>query len=1041
MASTGPMRSSADPPLRDQGWRSELRRRVPAVLQQCGHRDAEFCRKLLEAVVGDDSEERPLTVVAGQLAAEHVAEGAALEEFLDSFSVLREILNRVLQDPTDPASAEALSCVNKEVDRALTLACSEYVKLREKTWQTLDRLWTVAHVQDLGPLCDELLRVLLGTAAAVDTAVILLVHGSELRVTAAVGLEAELEQGFKLEIGRGFSGWIAEHRAPLELSDAHTDPIVQSQVIRDRKVRALYGVPLLLGSELIGVAHIGSRTRHTFSAADKLLFGAVASRATALIARARALSDARGASETVSAVLARLNALLSAAPIGIAFLDENFRYLHINDVMARMNGLPVEAHLGRTVREAIPHLAPGLEPLLNRVVDSGEPLLEFAIERPRDEHHQHTAHLLVSFFPVVSDTGKSLGIGGLALDVTERKQALERLHQQQLEFAALADNMAQLAWMADEAGSVFWYNARWLEYTGVPLSDQTGWNWTKAHHPDHLPRIIEKVQQAIRGGQAWGETFPLRAATGEYRWFLVRVVPIHDDRGKVLRWFGTGTDITEQLAAEEALRSSKELLELVIERSGDAIIATDERGVILTFNPEAERLHGVPHQPVGCDYWATVYNLFDLEGNPLALERIPLYRALNGELVRNEHWMVKPPSGEPRVLVGTAVPLTRPDRTIAGAVLIARDETERRKHEAELRRREYEYRTLAESLPQAVWVATSDGKLQYVNGVFAKLAGVPAGDLLGSPWWNWVHPDDLPNTLAVWESAVIANQPLSVEHRLRESQGATRWFSTRAVPLRTEDEAVRFFGTSNDIQDLKAAEYDLRRRAELEQQLVGIVSHDLRSPIGAIMLGADGLLRRDDVDHRTLKAAARILSSSQRAARLIADLLDFTRARLGSGIPVDPQPMNLHLLIRQVVEESENAHPTRTIHVDSAGDGRGHWDPDRMAQVLSNLLGNALTYSPDDTPVTIRSRTDDARATIEVHNFGQPIPAQLLGHLFEHMRRGLETGRAGSRSIGLGLYIVKQIVERHSGTVDVHSDDNGTTFTVTLPRAGASSAL
>lgn len=127
-------------------------------------------------------------------------------------------------------------------------------------------------------------------------------------------------------------------------------------------------------------------------------------------------------------------------------------------------------------------------------------------------------------------------------------------------FRTLANNISQLAWMADEQGSIFWYNQRWFEYSGTTLADMEGWGWQKVHHPDHVQRVVDKIRHCFQTGAVWEDTFPLRGRDGNYRWFLSRAVPIHNEQGKVFRWFGTNTDVTEQRETEDELRKNREQL-------------------------------------------------------------------------------------------------------------------------------------------------------------------------------------------------------------------------------------------------------------------------------------------------------------------------------------------------------------------------------------------------------------------------------------------------------------------------------------------------
>src|SRR5580765_5777138 len=132
----------------------------------------------------------------------------------------------------------------------------------------------------------------------------------------------------------------------------------------------------------------------------------------------------------------------------------------------------------------------------------------------------------------------------------------EAVHEQQ--FRTLANSISQLAWMADPEGYRFWYNDRWYDYTGTTLEEMQGWGWQKVHHPEEVERVVERIKIAFAAGQPWEDIFPLRSKSGEYRWFLSRALPIFDAAGKVSRWFGTNTDITQQRELEQALRANEQ---------------------------------------------------------------------------------------------------------------------------------------------------------------------------------------------------------------------------------------------------------------------------------------------------------------------------------------------------------------------------------------------------------------------------------------------------------------------------------------------------
>jgi PAS domain S-box-containing protein len=172
--------------------------------------------------------------------------------------------------------------------------------------------------------------------------------------------------------------------------------------------------------------------------------------------------------------------------------------------------------------------------------------------------------------PVRGEAGRVVKWYGTATDIHDLKVSQEALRESEQRFRNMADNLPQLAWMADAGGSLYWYNRRWYDYTGTTLEQVQGWGWQQVHHPDHVERVVERITTAFETGQPWEDTFPMRGRDGTYRWFLSRAMPIRDDEGRVIRWFGTNTDVTEQLQLEEALRRMTETLEeKVAERTAD----------------------------------------------------------------------------------------------------------------------------------------------------------------------------------------------------------------------------------------------------------------------------------------------------------------------------------------------------------------------------------------------------------------------------------------------------------------------------------------
>jgi PAS domain S-box-containing protein len=227
---------------------------------------------------------------------------------------------------------------------------------------------------------------------------------------------------------------------------------------------------------------------------------------------------------------------------------------------------------------------------------------------------------------------------------------------------------------------------------------------------------------------------------------------------------------------------------------------------------------------------------------------------------------------------------------------------------------------------------------------------------------------------------------------------------------------------------LAESERELREIAAYRETFIGVLGHDLRNPIAAINMTVAAMLADAHLDKTTRDNVARILSCSRRMGRMISRVLDLTRARLGGGFALEPRPIDLGELCQTVVGEFE-----APVHLEVEGDMTGVWDPDLLAEALSNILGNAVEHAAPGTAVVIEARADGPHVVVEIANQGEPIPADVLPFIFEPFRRARQQ-RSASGNLGLGLYIASEIVQAGSGTLAARSAGGTTTFLMRLPR-------
>ena len=282
---------------------------------------------------------------------------------------------------------------------------------------------------------------------------------------------------------------------------------------------------------------------------------------------------------------------------------------------------------------------------------------------------------------------------------------------------------------------------------------------------------------------------------------------------------------------------------------------------------------------------------------------------------------------------------------------------------------------------------------------------------------------------------------LRIESGFTLSQVVAEYRALRASVLQLWGKAhsdaagVSRFNEAIDEALTEAGDRYTEKTNQYRRQVIGIVSHDLRNPLGSILMGASVLGRDEALDDKSSRIALGIQNSARRMDRIVGDLLDLTRTRLGSKISLVRGPSDVGPICQMVISEIEGGHPNAVIRYTSQGDLRGEWDSGRLAQVLSNLVGNALQHGDADKPIRVDAKGDVEDVVVAVHNAGPPIPVRLLSDIFEPGFRHVEDPGKASTGLGLGLYIAKELVTTHGGTIDVTSTDaDGTTFTVRLPR-------
>ncbi|WP_224245831.1 PAS domain-containing protein [Hyalangium gracile] len=563
---------------------------------------------------------------------------------------------------------------------------------------------------------------------------------------------------------------------------------------------------------------------------------------------------------------------------------------------------------------------------------------------------------------------------------------------------------------------------------------------------DHLPDFLEAVTEAIRddawpparvfahdataeqhGRQRLRVGFDLDALTREYGLLRDCIFELLEEQGvmpslRELRILSdcvsaaTADSVTQYVAYSQGRqREGEERLQAIIDNAPAAIYVTDVEGRCLVANRRLESIFGLSKEAIlgRTDYERLPKEVADVtrgndrrvlaENRPLQVEEvIPQADGLHTYI--SLKFPLHDAEGRPNAVGG-----------------ISTDITERIQAQQALRETQQRLRTVLSHLPVILWAIDARGVVTLMEGKGVERAGLKADTFVGQSLFE----------LFQGMSWVVTNvrRALAGEEFVAEEEGEGRWFEVHYIPHRSAAGVVEgAMGLTLDVTERK-------RTQDFQQRLLGIVGHDIRNPISAISLSAVTLLKQEGLPQGYLRPLQRIASSADRIEKLVATLLDFTRVQFGQPLPLQYERVVLGTLAEQVCDEVRGASPRARVELTVTGDTRGAWDPGRLMQVMGNLLTNALRHGQPEAPVRVSCQGEEGAVTFEVHNEGAPIPEAVQAQLFKPFRGG-EQARAHAREgLGLGLYIVREIVTAHGGTVTFESTaERGTTFTVRLPR-------
>lgn len=681
--------------------------------------------------------------------------------------------------------------------------------------------------------------------------------------------------------------------------------------------------------------------------------------------------------------------------------------------------------IGKTISEALPEIrGQGLIKILDRVYKTGKTFS--GQEMPISLDSEGNGRLRKYYFnvvlkPIQNKKGKNTGILENAIDVTSLVENRLKIEDSERRFHDLSDNISQLVWTARPDGYRTWFNQRWLDYVGASTKEAEGWKFARFYHPNHRAGILKQLKTTFKSGQIWEDTFQIRRHDGVYRWFLARAVPIKDDSGQILRWFGSSTDITQQKNAEEALRKSERFFRTAFANANVGIAFTDRFGRYQYANPAYIKITGY-----------TLAELFQLKYSDLIfppdrkfnLDQVNLLIKKNipGFILENRYLQK---NGTP-VWVRKSVSVIRDSKgKVENLVAIVEDITERKKTEEVLAAEKEQFKKLIDTIPVMISIFDTKLNINYFNKNFIRRTGWTKR-LARSPHFM---------------KKIIPNRSIRSQVTKFMKSPTSQWLD---IPITTRNRKI----LETSWQTIKLSSelrlgigIDIAARKELERkkdEFVSMASHELKTPITSLKvlveLMSEKLRRLGDIDN--LNLAQRMSVQLNRIVSLVSDLLDVTKIQSGK-MPMSREEFNINHLIEEIVNEISVSNKNHNnIVIQSTTNRTVIADRFRIGQVITNFLTNAIKYSPPNSKITVSAYNENDRIVVYIKDNGVGIPSEefslVFDRFFQSRRPRSDEGRLSS--LGLGLYISAEIIKRHGGQIWLNSKvGKGSTFYFSLP--------
>jgi len=734
----------------------------------------------------------------------------------------------------------------------------------------------------------------------------------------------------------------------------------------------------------------------------------------------------------------QLEQVMNSIHDGLLVMDRAWRYTYFSERAAQIMGVKREDMMGRVVWDLFPDARrTKFFEFYHKAVQTQQPQhFEERFPGPHDQwlecHCYPTAEGLTVYFH----------------DVSARRKAEEAAAdaRRRLGAAVIANEIGTFEW--DVVKQRAWGDANFARMFGVKL-DQDGAasvdDYLAAIHPDDRPRARDAMVRTIATGADYDTEYRV-IGTGQPRWLLVRAKPERDEQGRVRRCLGVVLDITDRRDAEAALRATENRHHSVLENMSEGLLLFDAEMNLIYQNAASLRIHGFdPRDPghMTNNEVPATWLAWELDGRPVSFDGWPVSRVFRGERFQDQIMRVVHAETNYEFYGSyNGSPIYAPDGKIVLGFITVRDITaqvrateEKRRAEDKVRESEERFRALADNISQLAWMTDETGYIVWYNQRWYDYTGTTFEQMKGWGWQAVHHPDHLQRVIERYRQSLDTGEVWEDTFPLRGKDGSYRWFLSRAVPIRdAAGKVLHWFGTNTDITEQREAKERAEAASQAKDQLLAMVSHELRTPLNPILAITSYLQESDTLPPALREDIDIIRRNIEHEARIVDDLLNVTRLSRGK-VALQRETVDMHALIRTVVGQFQPQMTAKGISLLVSLQARPHhvWaDPGRMQQVLSNLFDNAMKFTPAGGMVTVRTTIAQGRVCVAVVDTGVGIDPEVLPRLFTPFEQGEKTITRRFGGLGLGLVIIKGIMELHGGSVRVHSDGRGLGSTFVL---------